>query len=202
MSRGRFRVFSLLALLILLLTFWLARPLWLPWVGYALIHDEGPARADMAVVLGGDSWGQRITAASELVRAGYVPKVLVSGPPYYDLHESDSEIGYAFHHGYPLEWFEAFPNDANSTREEAWAIVPELRRRGVRKFLLVTSNFHTARARRIFMAVARAMGGGPEMRTVAVPDHFFNPDSWWRRREGQQVAFIEWSKTIATLMGN
>ena len=77
----------------------------------------------------------------------------------------------------------------------------ELRRRHVRSFLLVTSDYHTARARRIFLAAERAMGGGPAMRTVAAPDQFFRPDSWWRNREAQKTAFFEWSKTVATALG-
>jgi uncharacterized SAM-binding protein YcdF (DUF218 family) len=200
-TRARLRRYLLILLILLPLSIWLSRDIWLPWIGYALIHNDPPAPADIAVVLAGDSWGKRITAAAELAKAGYVPRILVSGPPYYDLHESQSEIAFAVNHGYPLEWFLAFPNDATSTREEAWGIVPELRRRGVHNFLLVTSNFHTARAGRIFRAVIRVTGGSLEMRVVAAPDQFFHPDTWWRSRAAQQIAFIEWCKTIATFLG-
>ena len=47
----------------------LAHALWLPWLGDLLIHDDGPAKADIAVVLGGDFYGHRIEKAAELVRA-------------------------------------------------------------------------------------------------------------------------------------
>ena len=65
---------ALLALLVL------TRSWWLSGIGYALIHDDGPAKADIAVVLAGDWYGNRIVKAGELVRDGYVPAVLVSGP--------------------------------------------------------------------------------------------------------------------------
>ena len=193
--------FLLLAVLLLAVVF-LARSWWLSRLGYALIHDEGPAKAEIAVVLAGDLYGNRILKSGELVRQGYVPAVLVSGPAgIYGLHESDLAIALAVRKGFPAEWFIPFPIEAHSTREEATAILPELRRRNVKSFLLVTSDYHTARARRIYLATERASGYVPQMRTVASPDEFFRPDSWWRTREGQKTVFIEWSKTVATAFG-
>jgi uncharacterized SAM-binding protein YcdF (DUF218 family) len=196
-SRSRFLLFAAALLLLLFLARWL-----LPAVGYALIHNDGPSKADIAVVLAGDPRGLRIIKAAELVRDGYVPGVLVSGPGgAYDLHESDLAIPFAVRRGFPAEWFTALPHEALSTREEAAVILPELRRRKIKRFLLVTSDFHSARARRIFLAVERATGGGPEMRVVAAPDQYFRPNSWWRTRESQKTTFIEWSKTVATVFG-
>jgi uncharacterized SAM-binding protein YcdF (DUF218 family) len=197
-SRGRLLLFTAAFLVLLYLT----RSWWLPAFGYGLIHDEGPAKADIAVVLAGDSYGHRIVKAGELVRAGYVPAALVSGPAgAYGLQESDLAIPFAVRQGFPADWFIAFPNHTLSTREEATAVLGELRRRNVKSFLLVTSNYHTARARRIYLAAERASGGGPQIRTVAAPDEFFRPDRWWRSRQGQKIAFMEWSKTVATVFG-
>jgi hypothetical protein len=67
--------------------------------------------------------------------------------------------------------------------------------------LIVTSEYHSARARRIFIAAEKAMGGGPELRIVAAPDEFFHADSWWRGRESQKATFFEWAKTVATAFG-
>jgi hypothetical protein len=92
-------------------------------------------------------------------------------------------------------------NSALDTRAEANVVLAELRRRRVRSFLVVTSDYHSARARRIYLAAERAMGGGPALRMVTVPDEYFRPDSWWRNREGQKIAFIEWSKTVANALG-
>jgi uncharacterized SAM-binding protein YcdF (DUF218 family) len=180
----------------------LGRSLWLPLLGYALVHDDGPAKADIAVVLAGDSWGHRIEKAAELIREGYVPAALISGPPgFYGLHESDYAIAYAVRLGFPAPWFIPLPHSALSTRDEASVVLVELRRRNVRSFLLITSDFHTARARRIFLAAERQMAGGPAMRTVAAPDEHFRPDSWWRNRESQKTAFFEWTKTFANALG-
>jgi uncharacterized SAM-binding protein YcdF (DUF218 family) len=176
--------------------------LWLPAITYPLIHDEGPGKADIAVILGGDMYGHRILKGGELVAAGYVPLALVSGPRgFYGHYESDYAIAFAVEQGYPASSFEAFRSDANSTRDEARLILAELRRRNVKSFLLVTSDYHTARARRLFLGEERADGGGPAMRTVGCPDEYFRRDSWWRSREAQKTVFLEWSKTVGTVFG-
>jgi len=162
------------------------------------VRDDGPAHADMAVVLAGDFSGNRILRAAELVRQGYVPKVLVSGPrALFGRYECDFAIPFAVAHGYPEAWFIRAPHEALSTRTEATVILLDLRRLGVHRFLLVTSNYHTARAARIF----RAAGPDFDIRAVAAPDQYFSPESWWRNREGQKIFFMEWSKTFAGLAG-
>jgi uncharacterized SAM-binding protein YcdF (DUF218 family) len=172
--------------------------LWMTALGRMLVRDDGPAAADIAVVLAGDFSGNRILRAAELVKQGYVPRVLVSGPDtLYGHYECDVAIPFAIDHGYPQAWFVRAPNKALSTREEAAAILADLRRLGVHRFLLVTSNFHSARAARIF----RAAGSDFDVRTVAAPDKYFRPEDWWRNREGQKLFFMEWSKTFAGLLG-
>src|SRR5436305_15215511 len=117
------------------------------------------------------------------------------------MYECDAAIEFAVQHLYPAAWFIRAPNSAVSTREEARAILAELQRRNVRSFLLVTSDYHTARAARIFRATERSLGGGPAMRVVAAPDKYFHTDSWWKSREGLKTVFMEWSKTVATAIG-
>jgi uncharacterized SAM-binding protein YcdF (DUF218 family) len=175
--------------------------LWLPWFGRSLVRDDGPAKADIAVVLAGDRFGHRIEKAAQLVKGGYVPLVLVSGPPHYGVPECDLAIALMVKKGYPAEWFVPFPNNCLSTEDEARQIVPDLRRRGVRKLLLVTSSFHTARAARTFAEVVRSTGVPLEIRAVASGDEHFRADDWWRDREGQKAVFLEWSKFFARLFG-
>lgn len=174
---------------------------WMPRLASALIRDEGPAKADIAVVLAGDPYGGRVLFAGDLVRQGYVQKVLVSGPSYFDIHESDIAIQFAARKGYPAAWFAGLPNDSLSTRQEARVVLDELQRRGVRSFLLVTSDYHTARAGRIYRSTMRKAGAGPQMRLVAAPDRWFRRDEWWKSREGLKIVFMEWSKTLATAVG-
>lgn len=180
----------------------LTRDLWLPLAGYALIHSEQPEKADIIVALAGDSYGHRLVKAAQLIQAGYAPAALVSGPPgMYGVNESDLAVQFIVRKGYPAQWFIPFPDPAHSTKEEAACVLRELQRRSVHSFLLVTSDFHSARARRIYLAAEHAMGYTPTFHTVTAPDEFFRADSWWRNREAQKTVFIEWSKTLATALG-
>jgi uncharacterized SAM-binding protein YcdF (DUF218 family) len=182
----------LLAILVITHSWWLAA------LGRMLVRDQGPAPAEIAVVLAGDYYGNRIVRAAELVKQGYVPRVLVSGPEtIYGQYECDLAIPFAVRQGYPADWFLRVPNVALSTREEAAAILADLRRRGVHRFLLVTSDYHTARAGRIYRAAAPDL----DIRVVAAPDRYFRADSWWRNREGQKIFLIEWMKTVANALG-
>jgi uncharacterized SAM-binding protein YcdF (DUF218 family) len=195
----RLRLFLLCVVLVFVAFF--ARSRWLPWIARPLVEDDGPVKADVAVVLAGDANGYRIEKAASLVREGYVPRILVSGPAYYGIHECDLAIAYAVSQGHPKEWFVPLPLSAHSTKEESGVILEELRRRNVQTFLLVTSNYHSARAGRIFRAALRESGGGPSMRVVPSPDPYFQPDGWWTNREGQKTLFFEWSKSVAGAMG-
>jgi len=189
-------------LLILILAAAVLSRLWLPWIGRALVHNDGPEPADLIVVLAGDTYGHRIDTAGDLVRRGYAPAALISGPAgMYGNYECDLAIAFAMKQGYPAEYFIPLRHNALSTKQEADVIIPELRRRGVHRFLLLTSDYHTARARRIFQPAIDRSGGGMAFRTVASPDEYFRADSWWRTRSSQKTVFIEWSKTFATAAG-
>lgn len=167
-------------------------------LGSYLVKSEPPEKADLAVVLAGDADGNRILAAAQLVRRGYVPKVLVSGPGgIYGYHECDLAIPFAVKAGYPQSYFLHFENEARSTREEARDTVAHLRQLGVHKVLLVTSDYHTRRAGKIFRSAA------PDLQfvVVAAPDSNFTPGGWWHNRQGEKTAFIEWIKTITEPFG-
>ena len=185
-----------IALVILLLI--LGRTLWLRALGWGLIDAQEPFRAEMVVVLAGDDKGNRIAKAAELVRQGYAPKVLVSGPECcYGLRESDLAIAFAVRRGYPSDWFVAFPVCGGSTRDEAREILGELERRGVGRFMVVTSNYHTGRTARVF----RGLTATGRFRVVAAPDWVFRPEDWWRSREGRKQVLLEWTKTFADWAG-
>lgn len=201
-ARRSFLLKSALALLLLAAVVYLSRDVWLSALGRALVHDDGAGKADIAVVLAGDYWGHRLTKGAELVRQGYVPRVLVSGPPgFYGVNEADAAIQFAIGKGYPAEWFIPLRHTALSTREEAGVVLDALKQRNIHSFLLVTSDYHTGRARRIYLNAERSRGGGPDMRVVASGDQFFHARDWWRNREGQKTVFMEWTKTLTSAFG-
>ena len=168
------------------------------WMGAALVSSESPRTADIEVVLGGDATGNRILKACELLRSGYVSQALVSGEgSYYGTHESVLAINLAVSKGCARESFVAFKFPATSTVDELGHLIPELRRLGMHRVLLVTSPSHTARARRIF----RRLGPDLEVHAVAARDFKWNNGYWWKIREGRKVWLLETVKTLADFIG-
>lgn len=173
-------------------------PIWLPATGRFLIQADAPGHADLAVVLAGGASGNRIMLGARLVREGFVEKVLVSNTDgCYDHEEAEMAIDFAARRGVPREIFLKTSHKSKSTEEEAQTILPVLRSMNVHTFLLITSDYHTRRAGRIF----RPLLGNLQMRVIAAPDPHFHPDRWWKSRESQKVFFMEWSKTLATTIG-
>ena len=176
----------------------LTHPLWLRALGEFLVSADAPIHAEMIVELAGDEHGNRILMAGRLIKEGYAPKVLVSGPSCcYGRHESELAIAFATAHGYPADWFIPFPIRGTSTIEEAREIVPELDRLHVGRFIIVTSNYHTRRAANVYARLVPR----DRFRVVAAPDWIFRPEDWWRSREGRKQFFWEWSKTLANWAG-
>jgi uncharacterized SAM-binding protein YcdF (DUF218 family) len=167
-------------------------------LGSFLVSAGPPQKADIVLVLAGDQAGNRILKAAELVREGYAPQVLVSGPGgNYGFYECDLAIPFAVKAGYPESYFLRFEHNARSTLEEAQAAAPELRRLKATRVLLVTSDYHTRRAGNVFRTTL------PEFTfyVVASRDRDFSADGWWHDREGRKIFFLEWSKTVARWFG-
>ena len=171
---------------------------WLAGLGCYLVHAGPPVHADMIVVLAGDFSGNRILSAADLVRRGFAPKALVSGPSgAYGMHESDLAIHFAEEHGYPASYFIAFPNDSRSTKSEADDVLAELRKLHARSIDIVTSDYHTRRAGNIY----RAKTHGIQIHMVSAPDEYFTPQAWWKNRDARKIFLLEWMKTVATWLG-
>lgn len=167
-------------------------------LGWYLVSAGPPLKADIGLVLAGDFVGNRILKAGALVREGYAPGMLVSGPEgIYGNYECDLAIPFAERAGYPQSYFIHFEHHGLSTADEARVVVPELRRRGAKKVLLVTSDYHTRRAGKIFRAFAPDIA----FDMVAAPDAYFTAGGWWHNREGRKTFMYEWMKTVAEWLG-
>ena len=162
-------------------------------LGTYLVHAGPPEKADIILVLGGDGFGKRILKAGELIRAGWAPHALISGPTGNYGNECDLAIPFAVKAGYPESYFIHFENQASSTLDESRLMVEKLRAMGVKRAILVTSNYHTRRAGKIFHRTAPDM----EFFVVASPDQFFKPESWWHSREARKIFLLESLKTVA-----
>lgn len=174
----------------------------MPALGTVLVDAREPSKADAVVVLAGDWWGLRVLKGGELVQSGYAPFAFVSGPRhYYGKAEAELAVDWAVSKGFSRASFVPMPVDSTSTEDEAAAMAEAIHREHpeVKRILLVTSNYHTGRANRIWQRVA---GRYFEIRTVAAPDRdVVRPEQWWATREGRKKIFFEWIKTITGPLG-
>ncbi len=179
---------------------WILRAPLCALAGNALLEDDGAAKADAIVVLGGDAYGTRIIRGAELEKSGYSSRLLVSGPASLLGNDTDVTILYAGKKGYPATMFEAIPlpKDVTSTRSEARYIGQQLRQQGVTSIDLVTSNYHTRRAAYLW----RKENPWLKVNVVPAPDPNFTPEWWFKNREGQKTFLLEWAKTLASHLGS
>jgi hypothetical protein len=165
------------------------------FAGRLLVSDH-PERSDVIVVLAGDSQDQRYRRGMELLRAGYGSHL------FLDASSDSNYFGRT-----PAEYAENFlrqdaaemaskvsvcPFEEDSTVTETRFVAQCLAPLHPGSVLLVTSDFHTARARSIF---ARRL---PRYRwsTAAAHDPRIFGVLWWQHREWAKTTFEEWLKVI------
>ena len=165
-------------------------------VGRTLIVEDPLRPAGAILVLGGETReGDRVAHAVQLYKRGLAPLLVLSGTPVgFRTHEADIMRRHAEFLGVPAERILAVKHNADSTLEEAGLVVPVLRSRGVNEVILVTSNYHTARAKRIF---AKAAGpSGPTFLASPMQDGNFEPEGWWMTRRHAKTFVYEAIKTV------
>lgn len=195
-ARRRARILLPVAILLLLVPvcyFW-----GLPAAGSILVGAEPPRKTDAVLVLAGDQTGLRIRKAAQLVQQGFAPIVLVSGPTlFYGQNEADMAIAFLVGQGYPASLFKPCRMRADSTYSEALAFRDSECASGLRSLTVVTSDYHTARSRRIYRRVFPSL----DLNVVAAPDRAFRLPDWWHSRESRKTFFLEWTKTVADWAG-
>jgi len=193
--------FSLLVLLfwiaLLVVVYLLRHPL-LRFAGNLLVVDESPEASDVIVVLGDDNYAaDRAARAAELFKAGRAPRIVASGRylrPYASIAQLEEHD--LTDRGVPAGAILRLAHHARNTLEESIAISQLLASRGWKRVLLVTSNYHTRRARYICV---RAFPPGTVLRVVAVRDSEYDPDNWWATREGVKTFFEESASMLVAM---
>jgi uncharacterized SAM-binding protein YcdF (DUF218 family) len=86
-----------------------------------------------------------------------------------------------------------FDRECASTRDEAEALATFLRTEPWARVAVVTTNYHTRRARRVFR---HELGNlQHQVRFVGVPTESFSEDNWWKSRDGFLVYLNELFKS-------
>ena len=153
-----------------------------------------PVRADVLVVLGGDS-GDRTLTAARIYAHGYAPRVLLTGieasppeaPPAY-LHWRARILVEA---GVPPTHIMYDARSGNSW-EEAINTRRAMEAQGWRRALVVSDPHHM---RRLSWAWNKVFdGSGLEFSLVASSPAFWKPEAWWRDEKSAQAVISEYIK--------
>jgi uncharacterized SAM-binding protein YcdF (DUF218 family) len=178
-----FRFLLLLGFAAFLFLLYLARTPILRLAGTFWVVDETPETADAIVVLSDDNYyAERAARAAELFKAGWAPRIVVAGRqlrPYASLAELMQHD--LVDRGVPAAAVVRCPYRGENTREEAEAVNQFLAAHGWKRVLVVTSNYHTRRARYIWR---RSVVAGTQLRMIAAHDSDYDPNSWWLTRSG------------------
>ncbi len=161
---------------------YLARHPILRFTAESWIIEDPLDKADVLIVLSDDNfYADRATRAAELFREGKAPIIVASGRRLRpsvgiaELMEHD-----LVERGVPKDRITRFAHDGESTLEEAEALARLGKERKWHSAIVVTSNYHTRRARYIFR---RVFPQGVEVRVASARDGDFDPERWWEKRK-------------------
>ena len=176
---------ALLFLALLCLAIYLARHPLMRLAGEGLVVEDQLVRSDAIILLSDDNfYADRATRAAELYRQNLAPTVVASGVrlrPYAGISELMTHD--LVERGVPKERVVPFPQDADNTREEAEALKTLARQKGWKSVIIVTSNYHTRRARYIFRKV---FPGDIKVAMASARDADFDPSNWYEHRRARQ----------------
>jgi uncharacterized SAM-binding protein YcdF (DUF218 family) len=175
----------------------ISRKSWLNEAARFLVSCDKPQKADLLFVLGGN-YAVRAPAAAGLLREGWAPKVLLAcepdpGPGHENFTEITRRILIA--HGVSKDRIiEIAPRDGvRSTADEAHALRLYLQTYPKSTILVVTSAFHTRRAR---LALTRALPGGVHLVMFGVADPDCPGPGWPATTYCRQQIETEWIKLV------
>jgi uncharacterized SAM-binding protein YcdF (DUF218 family) len=185
-----FRLVFLLFLACLVFAIYLVRHPLMRLAGNFWVVDDGPAASDAIVILGDDNYeADRANRAAEVLKQGWAPRIIASGRylrPYASIAQLEQQD--LLQRGVPASAIVLLQHRAEDTREEGEEIGQFISSHGWKRILVVTSNYHTRRARYI---LARVLPAGTVLRVLSAPDVEYDPDDWWQTRLGIKRFFHE-----------
>lgn len=176
-----FKLVTLLALVAVFAALYLARHPLMRLAAEEWMVEDPLEKSDAIVVLGDDNfYADRATRGVELYRQGLAPLVVACGRrlrPYAGISELIQHD--LIERGVPRERVLAFPTDATDTRQDAEALASLAEQKHWRSVIVVTSNYHTRRARYIFH---RVFPTEVDVRVASAHDGSFDPEHWYEHR--------------------
>ncbi len=175
-------------------------------VGKWFVVADRPAPADFIYVLNGDEHTRPFHAA-RLYRQGHARRIVIPREerrPAEALglapNGTDISVKVLRLQGVPDSAIAVLPfaGGVTSTQDEGEALRAYLAAHPARRVLVVTSMFHTRRAR---WTLRRVLGDSPvEVRMMAAPDERFDETNWWQHEQGLLRYNEEMVKFLHTLL--
>ena len=166
-------------------------------VGFAyLFRVDNPAPSDVLVVLLGGT-PHRPEKAAELFHKGIAPRIVLCRERPDPVFHHDASLlikEYLIKLGVPPVAIEILPDEVTSTKDEAERVLKYLKQHPSRRITIVTTAFHTARARWIFQRILSNQK--IDIRAAAAKDPNFDESNWYQNEEGLIFYFNELIKTI------
>jgi len=167
--------------------------------GPSLIAWDRPAVADAIVVIGGDHKPERVWWTVDLYKRGYAPVLIISGGTVVFegdewITEAEMMRRYARIWGVPDEAI-ILEERSQSTVENAQFCQEICSSRGYQTILLVTSPYHSRRARRTFRD---ELGTGTTVLVQPALQGFFKL-FWWRYPDHVLVVLYEYQHRLREL---
>ena len=168
---------------------------------YLIVSDKLQS-ADILFLLNGD-YNTRPFYASDLYKQGLAPTIVIArseNTPAVDLglvrNDTDIAVGVMEKLGVPAGkiFVLPIPGGVTSTFDEAGALKQYIDANGVHSVILVTSAFHTRRAKWIF---GRELAGLPvSLEMAAAPYPTFDQTNWWHNETGLITVNNEYIKLV------
>ena len=172
-----------------------------------IASDPLPEHFDAAIVLQGSIAAEkvRIAGAMGLLQSGRATRALLSVPKESYWGQSIPPVARSYlerTYGSDLAALTEFceiDGDADSTLQEAQALNPCIQEHGWQSIVIVTSSYHTRRARIIWR---KAIHGEPNIHLWidGVTDPEFQ-QPWWRYRQSAKIWVMETTKLVWTSLG-
>ncbi len=197
-------LYFLLLLVATVVLFLLRGPI-LSQVGNFLVISDSLDRADVIEVLSGST--VRYQKAAELFSQGWATRIVITKGTYphrveqlmrYGISElEDHEKAAAILRflKVPESAIEIIDGYNENTADEAQKLRRYMLDQGLKRLIVVTSNFHTRRSRLLFRRVFKGTSITILVQ-AAPPDYEFDPEKWWTRRKDSKTLLWEYQKLI------
>jgi uncharacterized SAM-binding protein YcdF (DUF218 family) len=163
------------------------------WFAYRFRAEDPLAQSDAIVMLLGGP-DDRPARAAEIYRKGLAPVILM-GQTERNSYETQYHRQALIQSEVPADAIAILPGDVvRSTHDEALRVRDYVRTHSVRRIIVVTSSYHSARTCWTFLKVLRSLG--VEVHMAVSQDPRFTETDWYKWDEGIKVYLSETLKIL------